>query len=691
MPVVRDPFGVPHIRAASLEELAQLHGSATAADRTWQLDIAHRRALGSVAALVGPAGLTWDTLARRLDLAGLARRCFANLEPATQAFCGAYASGVTAALRTDTPELTTLDALPLPWEPWTPVAVFLGHNALFGTFPGKLWRQCVLDAFGEAGAALLSAEGAGEDATAPGSNAWGIGGARTASGLPLIGGDPHRIIESPGIYQQVRLEVAVDEAMTADIDVTGFAFVGVPGVQHFAHAGDVAWAITNAMGDAEDLFAEDPAERGEWTARVERIEIRGGDPVDLTVHATPRGPVVHQSGDGSQALSLRTAAGVLESCGLDALLPLLSARTVTDVDRALDHWVLPVNNVVMADTAGRVRYRVAGRVPVRPEAHRRGIVDARLTDADGGWKGWADLPAYDIAADDVVVTANERRGPESTTVGRGFAAPHRARRIRELLAGRRDLSAADCAAIHRDTLLLTAASAQQHLARLDGLGPAAARVRDSITAWDGHMDADSRGAAAFAAWRSALVRRLIAHDVFAPLRDSTAYGVELAPYVSLTHRIALAVPTLLAAEAPFGIDLAADSAAALADTADPPGTWGETHVLDPAHAFEVIGVDLETHPVPLTPPRTALSGDIDTVRCTGSLPGTTDACWRGSVARYVWDLADRAAGGWVVPLGATATGEHALDQLDLWTAGELAPLPGHRIRSTPRELSEESP
>ena len=51
-------------------------------------------------------------------------------------------------------------------------------------------------------------------------------------------------------------------------------------------------------------------------------------------------------------------------------------------------------------------------------------------------------------------------------------------------------------------------------------------------------------------------------------------------------------------------------------------------------------------------PATPVSGDIDCVRCTGSLPGLTDECYRGSVARYVWDLADRARSGWVVPMGA---------------------------------------
>ena len=70
------------------------------------------------------------------------------------------------------------------------------------------------------------------------------------------------------------------------------------------------------------------------------------------------------------------------------------------------------------------------------------------------------------------------------------------------------------------------------------------------------------------------------------------------------------------------------------------------------------------------------AGDIDTVRCTGWLPGITDEAYRGSVARYVWDLADRSASGWVVPLGASGDprSAHHDDQLEAWAEARLLPL-----------------
>ena len=54
----------------------------------------------------------------------------------------------------------------------------------------------------------------------------------------------------------------------------------------------------------------------------------------------------------------------------------------------------------------------------------------------------------------------------------------------------------------------------------------------------------------------------------------------------------------------------------------------------------------------------------------------TDDAYRGSVARYVWDLADPTAGGWVVPLGAAGDPRHPHhhDQLPQWVAGDLVPI-----------------
>jgi penicillin amidase len=670
----RDAWGIPHVRASSVYDLARGQGEVTARDRSWQLEHLRRRATGETAEVLGAPGLAWDVLARRTLIAETARRAHARLEPGSRAFVAAYVEGVNAGLHDDAVELRTLGIAPTPWEEWTPLAVFLAQHLLFASLPGKLWTTRAAAVLGE-DAALLSHEGPHTS----GSNAWAVGGGRTASGLPLVAGDPHRVIEAPGVYQQVRL---VCEDPADPFDVVGFAFPGVPGVQHFAHAGSVAWAITNAAGDYQDVYAErlrrttggaevlGPAGWEPAETRTEVVAVRGGDPVEVEVVVTARGPLFEGAVDDGHGLSLRTSSTVLADLGFDALLPLLRARTVDDVDAALDRWVEPVNNVVMADTAGSVRYRIAGKIPLRDGRNRLGVVDAASPDA--AWTGWLDpLPRHDVGADGQVVTANERRGPESDAIGTAFAPPHRARRLDELLDGRDDLTPGDFAALHNDTLQATVAPLQALLRRVEPTA-SGAPVRDAILGFDGHMDAGSSAAAAFAAWRSALVRRIAAEDVFAPFLGPSSHDLVFAPWLDVAGRIGLALETLVAAGSPYGIDLAGLARLALDDAAEHPATWGETHVFAPTHAFDLAAEDLEAPSLP----RVGVSGDLDCVRSTGSLPGVTDDCYRGSVARYVWDLADRGSSGWVVPLGAAGdpADPHHHDQLPPWAAGELVPV-----------------
>jgi len=83
-----------------------------------------------------------------------------------------------------------------------------------------------------------------------------------------------------------------------------------------------------------------------------------------------------------------------------------------------------------------------------------------------------------------------------------------------------------------------------------------------------------------------------------------------------------------------------------------------------------------------------LSGDGDTVRCTGSTPGVTDRAWRGSVARWAWDLAERDNSLWSVPFGAAGdpASPHFADQLAGWT--DIRPV---RVRTDWTRLRPDTP
>ncbi|MFD4174170.1 GNAT family N-acetyltransferase [Streptomyces anulatus] len=686
--VFRDDWGIPHLRAADALALARAQGYVTALDRAWQLETERHRLLGTSASRLGAEAVDWDRFVRRARLADTARRCFGRLAPETAAWVGAYVDGVNDGLAegaAQAPEFAAVDLAPGRWEPWTPLGVWLSTHILFAGFPTKLWREEVARRLGEDRMALFATDGPGT----AGSNGWLLSGERTASGAPLLAGDPHRFIEAPGVYQQIRLACP-------EFDVVGLAVPGIPGIAHFGHGGGVAWAITNAMADYQDLYREQLRRTPDggvealgpdgWYrahAHTETIEVAGADPETVEVIETDRGPVIIGGDPGAgEAISLRHPPRVTGELGFDVLPALLRARTVDDLDTALDRWVEPVNVVLAADTAGATLHRVAGHVPVRPYANRLRVVPAE--DPAYAWRDGEAVPLPRTEADGpagIAVMANERG--LAAPLGVEFAPPHRARRIRELLGARTDWSPAAMAAVHTDTRLASSRPLLSLLAWAPGLGPAAERLRDRLLRWDRHMDADSTDATLYARLRTDVVHRLAGHPALKGVTGaddpwrSAAYPALFRPWLAAVPRIGYALESLLTVgPLPYEDRLAvvAASAEAVAAAAEetPPGPWGELHRLSPWQALPDLvpdGSDAEAI-------RPGLAGDHDCVLSTSGVPGVTDLFARGPAARYVWDLARREDSRWVVPFGASGVpgSAHHRDQTPLWARGALVPV-----------------
>jgi penicillin G amidase len=653
----RDAWGVPHLRATDPQSLAFAQGHNAAADRAWQLETLRRRATGTSAAIFGAEWLPWDRLARQTCIVESARVAFERLDPETADWVRSYVAGVNAALPDAAAAAPEFQEPPGAWKPWTPLAVWHAEHLLFGSgFPAKLWRERVIEHLGEDAVGRFAMDG-----PAPtGSNGWILDGSRTASGAPILAGDPHRFLQLPGSYQQIRL--ACNE-----FDVVGLAMPGLPGIAHFGHTGTVAWGITNAMADTQDLYHERLRRDGDsieafgpdgWEpalAWTETIEVAGSDAVPFEVIITNRGTVI--ADDDGAALSLRHPLHAEPDLGIATLPKLLRAKTVADIDAALDGWVLPVNVVMAADTAGGLLHRVAGRVPERDTANLVRPVPA--WEAQYTWNGWKPLAHKEVHGS--AAMANDRG--ISGELGVEFCSPHRVERITELLNGRHDWNPADMAAIHTDTYLPTAATLLGLLRKLELDGPAA-QLRERLLTWDCRMDADSTDAAAFAAFRAAFVRGLAALPVFAPLAEPSHHPEVFAPWLVLEVRIGFALEHLLNGDlisAEARDTALRDSIEAAA--AQPPTTWGEVHRLIPWRDID--------------PPEAlaGMSGDADCVLSTSGAPGITEDFARGPAARWVWDLADREQSRWIVPFGTSGTpGPHYRDQFPLWRDGELIPV-----------------
>jgi len=119
--VERDRWGVPHIRANSVEDLAEAQGYVMAQDRLWQLDLLRRVARGQLSEILGKSTLAIDKDFRTMEFGRAADRELASMDADTRALLEAYARGVNHFIeqhRDHLPlEFSLLAYKPQPWQP----------------------------------------------------------------------------------------------------------------------------------------------------------------------------------------------------------------------------------------------------------------------------------------------------------------------------------------------------------------------------------------------------------------------------------------------------------------------------------------------------------------------------------------------------------------------------------------------
>lgn len=129
--VRRDAHGVPHIQAATQDDLWVAQGYVTAQDRLWQMDMFRRNEDGELAEVLGPLGVEHDRMQRVLGMRRQAERIFAGLPADDQKRLNDYARGVNAfiaqseAAGTLPAEFKLLMYKPQPWTGTDSVSVGL--------------------------------------------------------------------------------------------------------------------------------------------------------------------------------------------------------------------------------------------------------------------------------------------------------------------------------------------------------------------------------------------------------------------------------------------------------------------------------------------------------------------------------------------------------------------------------------
>jgi penicillin amidase len=486
-----------------------------------------RRAYGRWAEYVGSNATEQDVVMRRFQIRAGVERDYEAVGVECREMLDAYAAGVNAFIESTDRlpvEYGMIGARPEPWQPWDCMAVFKVRHILMGVFEGKTWRAKLVKALGPEKAAELlkgyqpghlvivppgetfdgpALDGVEElsrgleyvgwlgDGVDAGSNNWVLAGSRTASGKPLLAGDPHRALDTPNAYYQ-------NHIACPEFDAIGMSFPGCPGFPHFGHNAHVAWCVTHAGADYQDLFLErlranggtEYEFKGEWReaeVRREVIHVRGGEPVELNVTVTQHGPVIAENADGRNGIAFRYTATAEPNRGFECMLRMLEAGSADEIDESMREWVDPCNNFLFADVHGNIGYLNRGKVPLRTMANAWLPVPGWTGEHE--WQGYIPFEALARSRNPdtgYIVTANNRIVGEDFPyyIALDFAPDYRARRILERVKGMSGASVDDMASVHAERVsILPRSSRRTRFARGPRNGSPGGTGRWSGTPW----------------------------------------------------------------------------------------------------------------------------------------------------------------------------------------------------------------
>lgn len=509
--VIRDARGMPHIRAATVEDAVFAQGFVTAQDRLWEMDMMRRDGAGRLSEILGPSALKRDEQQRTVGTEQIANNALAAMPAQNRKYLDAYTRGVNAYIdshRNSLPaEFRILGYQPEAWraQDGLLIGISMGEMLNFGYIRDMLAREKVSAKVGPQLAADLYPVSSWRDippaASAPplkempkpppipevelkrvdgtatadetstphtqgsdcgiycgddlraGSNDWVVSGAHTESGKPMLSNDMHLPHQLPNIWYEAHLTAG-------DFDVAGVTLPGVPFVI-VGHNRRIAWGFTNVNPQVTDLYVE--TLNGDqyqtptgWTPlqhRREVIHIKGEADEVLDVRSTRHGPIV-TAGLPGETRSIALKATLFDPAALQ--FPFFAVNTAQNWDEfraAFSHFGMPGQNVVYGDVDGHIGYQATGFVPLR-KSPATGLPVAGNTD-DNEWTGyipWDEMPRVFDPESGILATANGRITPDGYQyfVSAEWEAPFRTDRIYHVLQSTEKLNAARMLALQTD-------------------------------------------------------------------------------------------------------------------------------------------------------------------------------------------------------------------------------------------------
>lgn len=727
--VIRDKWGIPHIMAKNPSDLFFAQGFTHAQDRLWQMEVNRRTAQGRLSEIFGEIALDTDRAVRTFGFNRLAQTDWDLYDDFAKEAIVAYTKGVNAYLEANQSKLpvefTLIRHQPGPWHPLDSIAFMrIMMWQLSHSWYSEIVRAQVIEATNPERAAeleihypeqnpttlptgidfnLLDSEGQLTKAPGPfinrgiGSNAWAVSGDKSITGKPYLCNDMHLQISLPSLWYQAHLAAGTYQ-------VAGVTLPGVPGVM-VGHNAHIAWGMTLAFTDCEDLFIErfNPDSPNEYLTEdgwkeaeiiTERISVKGEvNPHLEKIVITRHGPVVSDVVGYTQERVAVNSMALRPSIAFQGWLVLDQAAGWDEFVEAMKLIDAPQLGVTYADTEGNIGFWVTGKVPIRENGNGQIPVP--------GWTGeyeWVDVVPFDQMPHSFnpecgyVLNCNNRIIPEDYPyyLGNEWMNGYRARRITDKLVSKDKFSPDDFRKLHLDFTCLPGLELLPHLHGFTSDDPDIQKAVEILNNWDGKLNPESIGGTIYEVFRYSLVRNLLepalGEDLcnkimgqgFHPLllQSNEFYGHDTVTMLRLLDnqnswwvQNAGGKSELLTKSIKQSVDWLKDELGS--DMSK--WHWGKIHRVSFQHSLSLqkpLDSVFNRGPFPI-------GGDTDTPCQTAMLPNDPydNQAWAPSF-RQIVDLSDLSQSVAVFPPGQSGQlgSPHYSDLIDPWITGEYFPV-----------------
>lgn len=510
--ILWDTYGVPHIYAATTEQMFYAHGWAQAQAQTNLLLHLYGESRGRGAEYWGPSALALDRWVQLNNVPELAQQWYKDQDPKFRAYLDAFARGITEYTQTHPESVAPENRAILPVT-----GVDVVEHSLriihFGYMASEARVQREVNATRQ-GRTVAELRSPLEEELAGESNTWALGPAKSASGNAMLIVNPH-LAWGDTFYRYMEVHLN-----GPGYDLYGAPQIGFP-VPVVGFNKRMGWSRTVNTIDTVDLFRltvkgnqyEFDGKLLDFAVSTRTLKVKQPDgsykDVTLEIRRSIHGPVVYDANGMTVAMKV---AGLDRPKMLEEWYRMGAAQNLEQFKAALKMMMIPMWNQNYADSDGHIMLVCIGVIPRRKSGDYN--YWGKVVPGDTSDTLWTDYLSFDELPQSTDPASgwnhNTNEPPWTITLPRldhthypAWIAPDgetlpqmRTLRSLRMIQEKQKFTRADLQSAKLSTRMELADRVLPDLLKA-AAGTEAAKV---LARWDGLTETDSRGAVLFQLW-----------------------------------------------------------------------------------------------------------------------------------------------------------------------------------------------